>query len=77
MSAVYCVLCVRCALRAVCWVQLLGEIARGSWGVCRAEVPDLCKIGTEAQPVHVDWHELNTGDRLVYAAKSEMCVYRV
>lgn len=53
-------------------VQLLAEIARGSWGVCRAEVPDLCKIGTEAQPVHVDWHELNTGDRLVYAAKSEM-----
>lgn len=53
-------------------VQLLGEIARGSWGVCRAEVPDLCKIGTKPDPVHVDWSELNTGDRLVYAAKSEM-----
>lgn len=66
-----------------CWgdarwsrVQLLGEIARGSWGICRAEVSDLKITGTTCPEVfdHDDttWSNLTQGDRLVYAAKSEM-----
>lgn len=65
--------------------QLLGEIARGSWGLCRAELTDLATAApppTAAEPTaapaaplrHLGWRDLVDADppRLIYAMKSEM-----
>eukprot|EP01062_Namystynia_karyoxenos_P026276 TRINITY_DN20464_c0_g1_i1.p1 TRINITY_DN20464_c0_g1~~TRINITY_DN20464_c0_g1_i1.p1 ORF type:complete len:1032 (+),score=333.23 TRINITY_DN20464_c0_g1_i1:132-3227(+) len=45
--------------------QLLGELARGGWGMCRAEAADLI-------PKPTLWEDLINGDRLIYAPKNEM-----
>ncbi|RLO01373.1 hypothetical protein DYB28_007237, partial [Aphanomyces astaci] len=46
--------------------QLLGEIARGSWGLCRADIEDLLV------PVGDRWNQLKASNRLAFAPVSEM-----
>ncbi|RQM26659.1 hypothetical protein B5M09_002055 [Aphanomyces astaci] len=46
--------------------QLLGEIARGSWGLCRADIEDLLV------PVGERWNQLKASNRLAFAPVSEM-----
>eukprot|EP00040_Diaphanoeca_grandis_P030014 m.176782 g.176782 ORF g.176782 m.176782 type:complete len:503 (-) comp31857_c0_seq8:929-2437(-) len=55
--------------------QLLAEIARGSWGVCRAEIPDVNQNASSLEDgcmVHVTWDTILASDRLIFAEKSEM-----
>lgn len=53
--------------------QLLGELARGSWGVCRAELADVILAHDDmANSEHNLWQRLVDSDRLVYAPRSEM-----
>ncbi|RHY28099.1 hypothetical protein DYB32_006264 [Aphanomyces invadans] len=46
--------------------QLLGEIARGSWGLCRADIEDILV------PISDRWTRLNGSGRLAFAPVSEM-----
>lgn len=43
-------------------VQLLGELARGSWGMCRAQLGDVAGA----------WQALQESGRVVHAPKNEM-----
>jgi hypothetical protein len=60
--------------------QLLGEIARGSWGLCRGEITDVSTVApTDGEAIgaalsHLRWRDIIDADppRLVYAKKSEM-----
>eukprot|EP00036_Acanthoecidae_sp_10tr_P000655 CAMPEP_0182949906 /NCGR_PEP_ID=MMETSP0105_2-20130417/60498_1 /TAXON_ID=81532 ORGANISM="Acanthoeca-like sp., Strain 10tr" /NCGR_SAMPLE_ID=MMETSP0105_2 /ASSEMBLY_ACC=CAM_ASM_000205 /LENGTH=500 /DNA_ID=CAMNT_0025090207 /DNA_START=53 /DNA_END=1555 /DNA_ORIENTATION=+ len=60
--------------------QLLGEIARGSWGMCRAEITDVTSVApADGEAVveallHLRWSDIigAAPPRLVYAQKSEM-----
>eukprot|EP00039_Didymoeca_costata_P018442 m.333469 g.333469 ORF g.333469 m.333469 type:complete len:516 (+) comp17149_c0_seq1:199-1746(+) len=53
--------------------QLLGELARGSWGVCRAELNDILQSQTDRTTGELSlWKNLIDSDRLIYAPKSEM-----
>ncbi|CAK4126771.1 unnamed protein product [Aphanomyces euteiches] len=46
--------------------QLLGEIARGSWGLCRGDIQDLIV------PLSQRWSQLQESGRLAYAPVTEM-----
>ncbi|KAF0695292.1 Aste57867_13888 [Aphanomyces stellatus] len=46
--------------------QLLGEIARGSWGLCRADIEDLLR------PIPLRWDQLQQSGRLAFAPVTEM-----
>jgi putative AlgH/UPF0301 family transcriptional regulator len=49
--------------------QLLGELARGSWGMCRAEKQDLFSNADEGNS---GWKEMIDSNRLIYANENEM-----
>ena len=50
--------------------QLLGELARGSWGMARAEASDLFGDGPRARAG--GWKQLVRSDRLIYAPQTAM-----
>eukprot|EP00756_Hemistasia_phaeocysticola_P010324 Hpha_TRINITY_DN15008_c2_g21::TRINITY_DN15008_c2_g21_i1::g.123942::m.123942 len=72
---------IKCCWGSARWsrTQLLGELARGHWGMCRAEAADVfpaeaIKTGPGAateDPTEL-WESIETAGRLVYAPKSEM-----
>mmetsp|Transcript_18962 Transcript_18962/g.48325 ORF Transcript_18962/g.48325 Transcript_18962/m.48325 type:complete len:90 (+) Transcript_18962:264-533(+) len=47
--------------------QLLGELARGSWGMCRAEASDLFDSAHERV-----WKATHRSGRLIYAPRTAM-----
>ena len=58
--------CIDCVPLRWTRAQLLGEIAKGSWGLCRASVDELLT----AEPSR--WAKLQSSARLAYAPVSEM-----
>jgi len=52
--------------------QLLGELARGSWGMCKGTIPEIEPLGAEAEAAAGLWEVIHAADRLHFAPNNEM-----